>query len=395
MKELELEEVSGLAVALFLPMVLSAGIAFNARPYSLALFFSLLSTLAFVRWLKAPVLYSAALYIVAFVATIYAHYLFGVVAVFHLFLLFVLPNKNSSFLKTFLNLTALWCFCLLLLIPAFDHLLELASRSGTYTFIGMPTLRTLVKAMVIPYSPLIAFLLALMFVRGLRVDVSKKDLRFLTIAIFWIIAPPTFMFLISRLSGVGIFIPRYFIWQLPGFALLGAIIAGKISPQLRTLAVATCVVGALHIGDSWTPWLFENWRDASKRTQQINKSLNATVFFYSGLTETSSAEWLARPDKKDYLLAPITAYGLKDETIVLPYDTQDKKLLAYLDGQLAALENPEVVLLLVREMPRRPQAHLPETTTTKIFTDYFLEHNYRKVAQESFSDLHLITLGKN
>ncbi|MCB0346180.1 MAG: glycosyltransferase family 39 protein [Bdellovibrionales bacterium] len=396
-REFSSPALSRTGTLVFAAVALRAGVAFSARPYSMGLALSLLATWLFIRWIKHPTWARAFAYSLGLALVACTHFMLLSVAAFHLSLLVAFPNIRERLKQSSLQLGTMFFVTALLLLPVAKHFLFAVSHSNGLTFIGMPGPKEVVKALFLPYGPvlLIAAILPVLFssVRSTQRPVAPSYVK---ISALWLLVPVAVFALGSYVLNRAIFVPRYFTWQLPAFALVGAAILHHYQTHLRSFATAALCAAFLIIGDVHSPWLFENWRSAIASLQEMNAKEQHPVFLYSGLIESSQLDWLVNDEAGRILLSgPAGAYGLTPQPILLPYDNQAKPLKAYLDYSIAkaALED-DTVYLLVRVMPRVQQPGLPETTTNQIFIDEFAAFDFAPQESWSYGDIQLTRLKK-
>lgn len=382
---------------LFSAVVLRAGVAFSARPYSMGVALSLLATWLFIRWIKRPTWARGFCYSVALAAVAYTHFMLPSVAAFHLALLAVFPNILERLKRTSLQLGVMFFVTALLLIPATKHLMFVVSHSTGLSFIGMPGPGEIIRSLALPYGPVLLLAAALPLVfKSIRSLERPITTAYLEIAVLWLIVPVALFASASYLLGKAVFVPRYFIWQLPSFALIGAAILHNYKANLRSFAAAAMCAAFLIIGDVQAPWLFEKWRSAISALEQINQAEQRPIFLYSGLIESAQLDWLMDEEASRVLLrGPAQAYDLTPAPILLPYDIEAKPLQAYLDYEIAkaALDN-DTLYLLIRDMPRVQQPGKPPTSTQKIFVSEFARFDFLPEQSWSFGDIKLTRLRK-
>ena len=178
----------------------------SARPYELAVMFSVLSILCFVWWIKTDrVIYQIA-YIMASVATCYAHILFAPVLFIHFcyFLLNRGDGSNVSFRKLFFTF-GIVIFCLL---PNTYQLMLLYQKKGLYSLSKIPSVINLIHVWFprLLIIPLIAcYIISCVLERKMywrSVNFSSKLFFFFLI---WYFFPSLFWFVTSQISGTSIF----------------------------------------------------------------------------------------------------------------------------------------------------------------------------------------------
>jgi hypothetical protein len=315
--------------------------AVSARPYALALFFSLTSVWALFRWEEDGRYRYSVLYLVCFLTSVYLQYLFVcmlAVHVVHLLLFFRTQKVKLS------SLISELCLVAATLAPAYLHMQELSQRRELLHFVPLPTWSSLIEAFFPPEVLIPAFLaLILSYVAAVNRTVSWEEVRrrnTIWLA-FWAVFPPLLFFVLSSTVGISIFLERYFLFYTPAIALLTARCL-LIWSDPRTRAV--CVVGLialLCIRQIDRRWMTEDWRGAARIVTEGAGA--APIVVYPGLAESRDLQWLQDEGKQEYLLSPLLYYNVKNPAAVLPppnkYDTEQGK--AYVDDVLQRLVHTE------------------------------------------------------
>ena len=189
-----------------------------ARPYSLALFFSLVSFWSFVSLEKTATNAARAVYILSTALTVYAHYLFGLIVVIQAIYLIVQTGLRTLFSKLwFTNFLAL----ALLLAPATGHVLYLHSRRHALDWVTSLDSSWKIAGGIIyiigGLSPIaiLATILAVTVLGFRRLELKLKEIRSrLALPIIWYLTPLFLFSIVPFLVGVNLGQPRYFAFCL-------------------------------------------------------------------------------------------------------------------------------------------------------------------------------------
>jgi len=173
---------------------LHPGVAFaasDARPYAIALAFTVASVLALVRWLRHGRLLDAASYVLATTVMIYAHYLFGVMLLVHAVYALWPARPRGPVSPRALCIAA--GLLVVAVAPLTLQLVSIARRSADFSFAPEASLALLLRVLaptIIPFS----ILLARDRFRRLGVGSRLSDLILL---LSWSVVPPALLFAIT------------------------------------------------------------------------------------------------------------------------------------------------------------------------------------------------------
>jgi uncharacterized membrane protein len=326
---------------------LHPGVAFaasDARPYGLALAFTIASVLALVRWLRHGRLRDAASYVLAATAMIYAHYLFGVMLLVHAaYALGPVRPRGPVSRRAFCIAAVL---LLLAIVPLTPHVISLARRSADLSFAPEPNLPNLVRVLASTIMPL-SILIARDRFRRLGVGSGLPDLILL---LCWSAVPPTLLFVVAFLTPAKVFLARYFLAAAPGLALLTAWAVGALD-SVRGRIALIAAVAALWItvfaaGDQRD----QDWRSAATAVRSLVGSQDTPVLVRSGLIESRQQAWLEGGDTARYLVAPFAFYPVGGTPVPLPWSV-DGNTRAYLEDLATHLEQHDRFVLVTNGSP--------------------------------------------
>ena len=328
------------ALLFFISNVGTLMAALSARPYSLALMFSLLSMLALMCWLDSNRLRYRLLYALSTLLTIYLHFLFAGILIVHFFCQRLIPDSTKR--VTTAKLLSTWAWIAVLLLPALPQLAHLFTRKDSLFFSNTPSWMDLVKSFC-PATTMIYLLCA----AALAASIKGFSLRFsalfskrkaMLLAIWWL-AGPILFWTYSALSGSPFFVSRFFLWRIPAAALLCAGFLQSIEPAKSRLLALTAVALLTSGHMASLKWHVEDWRGAAAAINHQLRRGERPVLVFSGLIESEQPAWLSDPLHRDYLLSPFTAYPLNATAYPVPADPQTEKMQSYMrrlqDGVLA------------------------------------------------------------
>jgi hypothetical protein len=228
------------------------------------------------------------------------------------------------------------------------HLSALAARSNEIQFAPVPTFGTLLQAILPFYWRLfLAVALAVTFINT-RIGVEPATVersRVLRFALAWCILPPLVFFLLSQNSGGAVFVDRYYVWCVPGFALVVCALLARLASPSRGMMMAALLLMVV-MREGGRRWMTEDWRAASR---YVAKMQPAKVLLYSGLIESEALT--AVQTQEPYLEAPFLAYPPNIPYQVVPSDFRTEEARAWFIRQVQESPRP---LVLVASRNRRP-----------------------------------------
>jgi uncharacterized membrane protein len=370
--------------------------AMNARPYALALLFALCASFCLMRWLENGNWRWWLGYVMSLVLTIYAHYLFAGVVLLHCgWLLWTSGGKPGRFSWFVLALL----LAALGLMPCYRQLRSLGSNVSNLIFSSSPHFSDLLSALF-PKAQMLALLtgilVALVFffkAKTMPLELGGRLLlsrRVFWLSLLWWAAAPLLFFIWSRHSGNGLFVERYFLWQIPGLSLALALLIGMVNPgQARTLLMAVaCALLLVHELDR--RWVIEDWRGALSDADQRYKGQPAPVLFYSGLIEAEGLSAGTSGETWAYLEAPLSAYPAAFGPYLIPANLSSGANREYLEGQIwPEIEKAGGAWMVY--FNRRSLGGNPEASVEQDYQGYFAERGY---AMRILSEKGLVRLAR-
>jgi mannosyltransferase len=349
---------TGLLAAVVLVCLPSVSFAATyARSYGAAFVTSVAATLLLVRWLDTGAVRDSVAYVLLSALAVYLHYLFATILLVHA--VFAAAHslvRNRVKLRAMIAVASL---LILLLLPLVPYLHALYQARAAHTWSPRPELVQLFEALVPAVtcaSLSIGVLVASLFWPGFELRASHLTRSTGVLLGCWLALPPAILFVVARLTNAGVFLPRYYLPMNAGFAVLAAWLLRAIEPVKARLVVVTLVAVAsiLSYGGMSSFWISrgdDDWRAATHAVDVITSDAPATpVFFHTGFVEADDYHWLADPERRSLLLAPLSIYPARGNMIPLPY-TLNPKSTQHLEETIAPLVRAENRFLLVTKGP--------------------------------------------
>jgi|GEM_PF-3323312 len=305
----------------------------SARPYALAI---LLASSSLLQLLTLRERYSTSRAIVLgllLTATFYAHYLFCLVGILHVFFLLVVDRSLLIRLVPWLGMVGMAC------IPGLFQLLSLSERAADLSFVRLPALSVQslseipaaclgwllqvlkVAVPIVTIVPcVVGLILALIWDGKMRVgcDIRGK----LIIMALYAGLPPLFFLVVSYVSPGALFVARYWSWSLVplsiGLALLMCSIEGWRSRKIAFAITLLFVVTRLLTQER----IVEEWRGAAVQAQMAPGRL----ILFSGLIEAEQQSPVRGREYDEYLRSPLTVYGVDKQIDVVGLTAADDSL---------------------------------------------------------------------
>lgn len=344
-------EKSGAAIAVMFFASFSAVqvAAFSARPYSLALFFCVLSVWFLESYRANASSYSLFGCLLATLLAIYAHYLYGAVLLLHLSLLFRDKSRSRN-----LELLVGGLF-LLGAIPALLELKKIALKTQLYDQSRFISTEGVWHAWLQPNLIVIVVFSAVLCAIFFKGAFNKPQLRAERIyaLMVWSVLPPLILLLLGWISGAELGLPRYYLWYAPGYALVLAYLFSKSFEAVMPRALLVVAL-MFFVGESQRHFEVEDWRGAVASARAVQALKPVPVLYVPGLVEANSDMWLSDPSKSSYLLAPFSYYALELDAFLLPLTSDPDRISAAIKGDLSGtIERVGEFILIVPRMYER------------------------------------------
>jgi mannosyltransferase len=288
-----------------------------ARPYALAICCFSLSLLFFVRWALSAKRSMMVCFALSISGVLYSHYLFALGFPLVALLWGLLGKRSIVDLKDCGEATTV---CAILALPAVWQLHLLRSKASLYSFSPQPSLDSWAHTISVEYSSMvvIALVAALLIARRIpAVQASSMQARLIVLAICVWVYPSLALLAISITTNCPVLVQRYSIYSIIGESLLqGLVLCLVVNVQTRRFIFLTASTVAVVVSP---PKLFfgEDWRGA---LNDISRSATepSIVLVWAGLTETKDQAWVLSPEKRAYLLSPLSMYPVAIPTSPLP-----------------------------------------------------------------------------
>lgn len=362
------------------PVAFAAG---DARPYALALATLLGATLALVRWLASQRPRDAIAYLVLAAVTLYLHYLFALALVPHLFLALKILRKDGRQVGRIVVLAA--AALAVLMLPTVPHLIDVFGRRRAMSLMTFGSVAELL-AWIVPPAVVVAYL-AGRFAKvpndGRRSrtaeTVPRETLMFLAM---WLVLPPAILFLVSSISGVGLFAQRHYLSSVPALASLAASAFAVLTPRRQRIAIVTLglIVLLMHPAPHHTPWR-SDWRAAAEAVNGVVERADVPVFVYTGFSESSEMDRILDDERSRPFLAPFTAYPIEGTTYPLPFSltTQAEAYASRILADVAP--DATQIVLITTELKETYDVWLAERTSAL---------GYRRREVGEFGDIRVV-----
>ena len=333
-----------------------------ARPYALALFFSLVSFWSFVSLQQAETKSVRIIYAFSTALTIYAHYLFGSIVVIQAIYMIARSGYRRMFsirwLATFLSMA-------LLLYPAIQNFLYLHSRRRALDWVSSLDSSWKIAGGIIyilggaPPIAIIATILTVAVVGFNWAKLKRTEIRSqLTLPILWYVLPFILFLIVPILVGVNLLQPRYLLFAYPAtfFLLAWLMLNVRASGYRRWLpatvfAIATVItvfIPALNNTQTFARWPNRAWSDALAKLAQLYKA-DGIVVGQIGLVEADLlADNRYDPMLFSYLSWPlVTAVPMLSEQniAILPYRLTDGTQIYFSSLLDRAIKHPRIWLV--------------------------------------------------
>ena len=300
-----------LAAAIFATHPTVAFAAADARPYALALMAVVWSVLMLIGWCETEKLSYGVACVLLLALSTYVHYLSAtMVPLFAWYLIRQGPAIGPKW-RNIAWLGVLFVALLLLLVP---HASRLWLLRAEHSFSGAPSFRDVIDASLY-YRLGPGILAGLVLARWAWPDFSLRTQAWFTrrhtFFLAWYLGPILLLLLISLFSEARLFVPRYYLWGVPGLAILLASALSSIKPLparraaglvvLLALCVRRVPIGpAAHGG--------EDWRGALQAANGLVARSHYTLLLRSGFPERPFHGPGEAPTLDEPLMAPLAMY---------------------------------------------------------------------------------------
>jgi len=296
-------EGSLLAAALFATYGTVAFAAADARPYALALLCVTAAMLMLVKWCESGELKWGVAYAVLAALSVAFHYLcLSLLPVHFAYLLIQDLRPRARHLQ---GIGFLLAGLLSLLVP---HATVLWQARQEHSFTGIPELRDVIDALIY-YRLAAGVVLGISVARLLYPELSIRAQALFTprhtFLLTWYLCPVLLLLGISLVSDAKLLVGRYYLWGVPGLAILAASALSAVEPlPARRIAglVILLIFCARRIPYGPAGHGGQDWRGALLAARTEMHRTGSTLLLRSGFPEAPAGI------TDDPLLAPLALY---------------------------------------------------------------------------------------
>lgn len=351
-------EVGVFSAFVFLGSIQAIVAATDARPYALGLVLTILSTIYLVEWCTKGEKKYLLKYCLFLAATIYAHYLFGLIFLVHAAWVLVAARQSwKSLIKQ-----AIWggLGLLILTLPALYHVKVFAAKTAGKAFVKLPTIFDLTISLL-PIESLLLITLLIIFQTLAWRNSSRwsffKDpiLKTSLYPIFaFLLLPVLIIYIISIFSGNSIFIERYFGQRVIGLGLLGGVIICSFTHSTKRILLLSCMILIIAINQysyGFSNRAGDGFGRAVNRIRLEDQGGECQLFIMSGFIESQTISWLREGLTREFILSPLSYYKVSNPVTPIPYSFSTSDAEEYYSKEVKrALENASCIWLLYRNM---------------------------------------------
>ena len=331
----------------------------NARPYSLALLFTMLSFLAYAALLEKEAPAWGLAWVLSTAGAFYAHYLFGLIAVIQL--LHLVSIRGASWLRS-----RTWPLAgvglALLCLPSLPHLLSLFARRTALAWLppAGPWVELQLVGRLLDIWSWLYIVPSVLLAGFSRAQVhALLDRRRGSLVLWWFLLPLLALSTLPQLFGVRLFSERYLLFALPAALLTTTWLMALVRPDTWRRWIPLAVVLIMHFAGwylvrpysrarTFALHLDQGWSRAVRALEREATSADVVVD-RTGFVEADQLA-LSNPDPLlvSFIQSPVTANlspGRSLTMIGLPRDLDDGVLR---HAQLAAARRIWVIGLRPR-----------------------------------------------
>jgi len=319
-RELFTWDVSIIATTLF---VLPRGIAFAAidvRPYAFALLATNLTLLMFLRWVKTGRTEYAAYFGIAAGSIFYFHYLFAVI-LGALAIVYLVAQRSS--LKPSLRQIGVVFSCFaIVILPVIPRLRYIYQTRASHSFAEVPQLTNFLQA-IYPGAGQVLVLVGAVLLgalsRTLMTPTREVGRKFAFCVAVGLI-PIGFLYVLSVVSSVHVFISRYLLVGVPGVTLIWAWFCSLIDSRLIRALFCFAFVGlcAFQAYNSPVSRMHEeSWKESLAYADANAAEDHAPLLMCSPLVE-ADFQPMPQVPSDSVLYAPLSYYKVNAPVVPLP-----------------------------------------------------------------------------
>lgn len=297
--------------------------ASDARPYALAVLAVIASTLTLVEALDSGRRRAAVLYVFLAALVLYSHYLFGLVLVAHLAYAIVRVREGSTPV-TRRGVVLTGAAIAVVAIPLGAQLLSLWSRRGSLTLQDQPSVQWLAFFLVPPAAVAALVLGGCVSALAGGISVRPRGLSRASwvLMLAWLIVPLGTLLTVSVLTPIRFLALRYTLSAAPAGALMFAWVVRSLRPRTarRIVAGLFAILSVLALGNPLK--MAQDWRGAAAAVN-VQADEHTVVFVHPAFIESTQLDWLTDPERRSYLLSPLSYYPMQGRVVLLPATFDD------------------------------------------------------------------------
>lgn len=306
------------ATILFLlhPNVVAVG--YQARPYGLAIAALIASCWALCKWEETRSRTYLFWFVLSSLLVIYLHYIFvfifGVQGLYILYV-FLIDHRRSRWFEL-----ACATFAIALLsVPLVRHIMLMVNQRAVLSFNEPPHLfeltEFLLSSVIVAGLVIVGYLLPKVYPNLTSQQIKMPSSTLFFLMSWWLVVPVLF-FAISRFTHTRPFVLRYMVYTLPAQALLlayaGIRLFGFVGARLWAL------LGVLIFAANPVVLIKVPTNTLLPIIQFVRSKPADPVFFPSLLFESVFYDWRAGNQPDSWLMAPLTAYPVRNSVFPLP-----------------------------------------------------------------------------
>jgi mannosyltransferase len=344
------DELARLTVLVFVVWPAVEFSAADARPYALATLAVVASTAVFVRWLDTGSAKVGISYVALAACAVYVHYLFGLVLVAHACYGLFREHERSTVLRI-RALVLAGLGIVVLVAPLAYQVVALWGRRQEWTAASSASVQWIATALV-PAAVVGAAVIggvAAVLRGGVTVKLPRVRRSDLVLLVSWLFIPLAILVGASILTPVRLLQIRYTLVAAPAAAILVALALRSIDPPKARLIIVL-VLALLSVLQLARPHHSNDWRTAMALAGSISDN-GTVVLVQPGFTESDQLNWLTDPERRSFLLAPVSYYPIPGRVVLLPANI-DLSTQQFVRQQIrAALPGADRVVLVTPGSP--------------------------------------------
>lgn len=297
--------------------------AADARPYPLGICVSVACLYFLVEWLDTGQWKPAFLFLLFGAMLWWVQPIFW--AFYPVFFIYTLVRLLRSDTKAgWIGTLLVYLLLALALMPSAWRALSLLPDAKSHIFAAIPGLWSLSR---IPWEPIAlcaggAWLAGMFLKWPFRKPASLSALALICAWWLWM---PLCLFAYSRVTGMAIFVPRYFSLALPGAAMAATAATALFLPATRwkQAAAVLAIAGLIAVGRwtvLWPDHTPENWRQASLDADLSTEKPDTPVLAISPFVEARPPVWSPEYHVPGFLYAPLFVYPLRGRIYPFPFE---------------------------------------------------------------------------